>query len=729
MPSIKISELPILNQLSANNANTVFVAVDKTSNTTSQFQTNTLAAGLFANNVLNVGTQTPSAFPGLIAQFVGNTAPYSQVNFENANTEGSMDVVLTADIGDDANNYLDLGINNSVYTDPQFSATKAVDGYLIVHGSSASDYIGNLVLGTAQAETNVLFAVGGTTNLDVVAKMTKNGLEFDNGGYITFDDGSVQTVAAADPAIALSARANTITTQGVDATQNTRLNIANTRLDSVETINTNQNTSINIIQGVDLTQNTRLDSIETNNINQNTNISIIQGTNVTQNTRLNSIETVNIDQNTSINIIQGVDVTQNTRLNSIETINSDQNTSISIIQGVNSWQNTEITAVNNYAASGYAKANAALANATGTFAGDLTITGDLTVIDNTTTNTAVIIDRITFNNDALIRTLTGSGNEKDITILTGNELSDNESGQITLQTGTAPINATGGDISLIPGVGGLGRGTINLFANTVSNGTVTIQNSTFSANSALMSITASDNFATVAPSNTNYMLHVTGKANSVTRVVLDSFGANTYTLLSGRMGRGSASLPLATGNNDVLFRFAGNGYTGTQFPSSSPSKIDMVAGENFSNTNRGTRIEFWNTPNGSNTIQKIASFNADSVTFTGTVAPEKGFIYSPNIYPSVQTAITINFENDSVVRAQTSDGLVVTLSNFVVGKSVEAWITNSVAGGQIFTHGCSATNSTVNSTTYSIPGTSTIFVKYWCMDGTLANTFVAITHT
>ena len=38
---------------------------------------------------------------------------------------------------------------------------------------------------------------------------------------------------------------------GIDATQNTRLG-------SIETINTNQNTSISIIQGVDLTQNTNI---------------------------------------------------------------------------------------------------------------------------------------------------------------------------------------------------------------------------------------------------------------------------------------------------------------------------------------------------------------------------------------------------------------------------------------------------------------------------------------
>jgi hypothetical protein len=105
----------------------------------------------------------------------------------------------------------------------------------------------------------------------------------------------------------------------------------------------------------------------------------------------------------------------------------------------------------------------------------------------------------------------------------------------------------------------------------------------------------------------------------------------------------------------------------------------------------------------------------------------KGIIHTPTIFPSSQTAITISMSNNSLVRAQTATGLVVTLSNFVAGKSVEAWITNTANNTQTFTHGVSAINSTVSTTTYSIPGVSTIFVKYWSMDGTLANTFVSIT--
>jgi len=55
------------------------------------------------------------------------------------------------------------------------------------------------------------------------------------------------------------------------------------------------------------------------------------GIDTTQNTRINSIETINTNQNNSITIIQGVDSTQNTRLNSIETINTNQNTTITAV--------------------------------------------------------------------------------------------------------------------------------------------------------------------------------------------------------------------------------------------------------------------------------------------------------------------------------------------------------------------------------------------------------------
>jgi hypothetical protein len=222
------------------------------------------------------------------------------------------------------------------------------------------------------------------------------------------------------------------------------------------------------------------------------------------------------------------------------------------------------------------------------------------------------------------------------------------------------------------------------------------------------------------------MLHVTGKANSVTRVVLDSFGANTYPLFAGRMGRGSAAAPAAVANNDVMFRVVGNGWTGTEFPSSSPTKIDFVATEDFSDTNRGTAIEFWNTPVGSNNIQRIATFNAGEAKFTGAVIPEKGFVFVPRLPVGNQTAITIDFDTDSMVKATHIADLTVTLTNFQSGKIVEVWLVNTGGQNRTVTHGCTALNSTNKSTTVTNIAGSSLCLRYFSIGTDSANTFVSI---
>ena len=183
-----------------------------------------------------------------------------------------------------------------------------------------------------------------------------------------------------------------------------------------------------------------------------------------------------------------------------------------------------------------------------------------------------------------------------------------------------------------------------------------------------------------------------------------------------------------TQNGDVLFRIAGNGYGTTGFAPLGVGRIDIIAAENYTDTARGSQIVFYNNVIGSNTPIQVATFNALDAQFYGYVNPQKGFVYTPLVYPSAQTAITIDFANNSLVRAQTATGLTVTLTNLLAGKEVVAWITNTSGTNQTFTHGLSATNSTLNATNYAIPGTSTILVRYMSIDGTTQNTFVAVTH-
>ena len=146
-------------------------------------------------------------------------------------------------------------------------------------------------------------------------------------------------------------------------------------------VDTSQNARMTIIEGTDASQNVRLDF-------SNTAITIIQGVDVGQNSRMTIIEGVDTSQNARMFIIENTDLSQNVRLDF-------SNTRMTIIEGVDVTQNTNIAATNQYATSAfstannaYTKANNALANTSGTFAGNLTVTGNVIANSFTTSGSS-----------------------------------------------------------------------------------------------------------------------------------------------------------------------------------------------------------------------------------------------------------------------------------------------------------------------------------------------------
>ena len=557
MSIVKISQLPLISTINANTSNTLFVGVDIPSLTTGRMTVTTLAAGLYSNNALLVG-QSNQQLPNTIASFSLSGDSYVQTNFFNSNDGGTADHVITANSGSggtDSKLFIDMGFANKNYVPgSEFNnigtAIYPLDGYLYAQGNTNTSPGGNLIVGTTTSNTSLKFIVGGGSAANIVAVMTSNSLVMNTQSFITFGDGTTQTTAGATNAysiaafaVANSAAANTVVSQGVNTTQNTNIQSAWTQANSA-----------------------------------------------------------------------------------------------------------------------FNKANNALANSTGTFAGDLTITGNTFTQAMNTTNLIV-------------------------------------------------------------------NGTLNVSGVVSMNSTVVLTNTTFSATQSALTISATPNVA--SPSQTGTLLHLSSKANTAGRLIIDSFGVTqnvAYSIIAGRSARGTVDAPTASQSGDILMRFAGNGYGSTGFAPLGVGRIDIVATENYTDTNRGSKIIFYNNLTGSNTPIQIAAFNASDVQFYGYVNPQKGFVYNPTVYPAAQTAITIDVANNSMVRAQTAAGLVVTLSNLLAGKEVVAWITNTAGTNQTFTHGVSALNSTVNATTYSIPSTSTIMARYMSIDGTTQNTFVAITH-
>jgi hypothetical protein len=96
-------------------------------------------------------------YPNSTLQLDSNINAYSQVVHQNHYKGGSAstDFVAENDVGTDGTNYIDMGINSSVYNDPNYSIGGANVGYLYVNG-------GNLTLGTQTVGTSIVFHVGNT---------------------------------------------------------------------------------------------------------------------------------------------------------------------------------------------------------------------------------------------------------------------------------------------------------------------------------------------------------------------------------------------------------------------------------------------------------------------------------------------------------------------------------------------------------------------------------------
>lgn len=537
MSSVKITELQQITTLNANTSNTIFVGVDIPTGVTGKITATTLAQRLYANNVLNVGNNSV-IFPNVVAQFTGSSDLYLQMNMQNFGSQGSGDIVITADKGTDSNSFIDLGINGSEFSDSTFSAMKSYDGYLFVTGPSSSLVKGNLVIGTTNStNAQIFFAVNGTKSENVVSKITSSGFELSSNKVLKFGDGSTQQVAA-QPANY---------TQNIYEFANGLYAISNTTITNLSTANT-------WLQANDLVT-----------------------------------------------------------LTSARTYTDTANTFIK----------------NNY-----------LANTTGTFSGNLNIAG-----------------------------------------------------------------------------------RANVYAQ------MFIANSSYDyTNTALVQIVGSAGAFYQTPANPGYMLSITGVDGVSSRVVNSSYGTGAYALFAGRKGNGTAETPTAVANNDVIARFSGSGYNGTAFTATGQGRIDIIADEDFSVANTGSRIEFYNTIPKTNTVTKIATFNATTVTFTGAVNPQKGMILSPNNVTGITNTLNIDIANNSLYKITIDNTTTINLSGYETGKIVEVWMTNSSGTNRTVTHGCTAMNSSVNSTTFTIPATSSAYLKYFSIDGDNANTFVSINH-
>ena len=531
--------------------------------------------------------------------------------------------------------------------------------------------------------------VGGTTSSNIIGRFSKSVFDLQRdlrvtgnvttSNAIVFGDGSRQTTAAASNAYAQaafaaanSASANTIYISGVDIAQNTAINTANTFLQANDVIT--------------------LSAAKTYTDNANTFL-----------------------QN-QITYQSGVDVTQNSH---IQTAWNLANTSV---------QNTNVITLNSLTLTGNLIANTL---------------GQSASIDNFTSNNAVFNKNMLVYGSITANTVLGNVFFSNVTTVTtqanvvqwfAQSTSPTQtSGQLWYSSNTQTLvldtdvagdrvavskvlffrafNSTGSTIPANSVVRLINGVTANLIPY------ITLADATSSANATVAG------FVKNSIANGSYgFVYSTGLVEDLNASGLGNSGDIIF--LSTTPGLVTNVAPTGQANTVVqIGRILSN--------SSSNGKIQVIPQlrQAYGRADGSVLYALANNITASNTLN--INDNTGRLNVSSTIYAANGVIYNSRGYAAAQTAITINFVTDTWVRSNCAAPVTITPSNFAPGTQVDVVLTNTSTGGGAahnITHGCSALNSSVGATTFSLSGTTTAILRYYSFGSDLANTYVAINY-
>lgn len=313
------------------------------------------------------------------------------------------------------------------------------------------------------------------------------------------------------------------------------------------------------------------------------------------------------------------------------------------------------------------------------------------------------------------------------------------------------------------------------FFTASNDGQITILVPTSDPLSGAVKIVGSATGRVSPPLNTGVMLQLTGNNNDASRLYNDAIGS--FAAFVGRRINGNLTVPTGVQAGDEIIRISSTGHNGTNVSPSGSARIVYQAVENYTPTATGSNISIWTCAVGSNALSKIVTVDSasgltatkanvvgnltvggsivgnavattatlGSATITGNVSAgnvtvnTNGTLTTPRIIYSgtgvraIQDGIYANlqFGVDSIVHCFNPSGdLTVNLNSYAAGAQITLII--SMDTRRTINFGVAAArNSTTGAT--NIPSTSLtspqcVQLTYTCIDGTAANTYVAVSR-
>jgi hypothetical protein len=234
------------------------------------------------------------------------------------------------------------------------------------------------------------------------------------------------------------------------------------------------------------------------------------------------------------------------------------------------------------------------------------------------------------------------------------------------------------------------------------SGTATlISNVVTGSNIAALEIIGARTRDIQSPNNAGVMLHASGTSESPSRIYNDSYGNvgnGRYSAYIGRRARGNSLVPRGTLNNDIISRIGANpADSSNSFAAISTTRIDFVNSEDQTPSNRGGRIEIWNTPVGSNVIALSTLFDSSGVTLVGNTTTT-GIRFADNTFQN--TAF-----NDTSAVTSVTVGVGLTQTATVGDVGIDATGVTTVAGtaNQIYVNGNTGGGNSNATITLTLP--------------------------
>jgi len=157
-------------------------------------------------------------------------------------------------------------------------------------------------------------------------------------------------------------------------------------------------------------------------------------------------------------------------------------------------------------------------------------------------------------------------------------------------------------------------------------------------------------------------------------VQMTGYGTGSTTGYRGRFARGTLLSPTATQSGDTLSVISGRGYGTSQFAAASTGVMNIVAGENFTNTSNMTYLQFQATPTGSVTSAEHMRVAATGVTLgpqsasTDLHTVNGGWIRTTRTITGSLTVDTTT--TDDIIFCNQSAGITITLPTPTNGRTL-----------------------------------------------------------